>query len=58
MSSCAEHGIDRVGLLKIDTEGMEGAVLAGCERLLAEQRIDAIQFEYRPREHRHAHVAR
>jgi FkbM family methyltransferase len=43
---CAEHGIDRVALLKIDTEGMEGAVLAGCERLLAEQRIDAIQFEY------------
>lgn len=42
----AEHGIDRIDLLKIDVEGAEHMVLAGFARALAEGRIDVIQFEY------------
>jgi FkbM family methyltransferase len=41
-----EAKVDRVHLLKIDTEGHEIAVLRGFSRMLAEQRIDFIQFEY------------
>jgi FkbM family methyltransferase len=40
-----QHAIDRVHLLKIDTEGHELAVLRGATGLLADQRIDAIQLE-------------
>lgn len=39
------EGLDRVGLLKIDVEGYEGAVLAGGARLLARERPD-LAFEY------------
>ena len=42
----AEHGIEAVDLLKVDTEGHEVAVLAGFQRSLDEGRIRAIQFEY------------
>jgi hypothetical protein len=35
-----------VDYLKIDVEGHEPDVLAGCEKLLREGRIRAIQFEY------------
>ena len=40
----AEH-VDRIDFLKIDTEGHDLAVLKGCERLLAGQRIGIIQME-------------
>lgn len=40
------HAIDRVDLLKIDTEGHELSVLAGARRYLEEGRIEAIQFEF------------
>lgn len=41
-----EAKVDRLHLLKIDTEGHEIAVLRGFQRMLAEQRVDFIQFEY------------
>jgi FkbM family methyltransferase len=42
---CAEQGIDRIDVLKIDTEGHELAVLQGAGNLLTERRIGLIQFE-------------
>jgi len=43
---CAEHGIDHIDLLKIDTEGNELKCLLGASQLLANRAIDAIQFEF------------
>lgn len=43
---CAEHGIERVTLLKIDAEGHDLAVLRGAEEMLGKRAIDLIQFEY------------
>ena len=40
------RGIKRIHLLKIDTEGHELEVLSGAKRILKEQRIGAIQFEF------------
>jgi FkbM family methyltransferase len=42
---CAERGIDRIALLKIDTEGHELQVLRGAKSLLQRNAISAIQFE-------------
>jgi len=39
-------GLDRIALVKIDTEGHDLAVLRGARRLLTEQRIVLAQFEY------------
>jgi FkbM family methyltransferase len=41
-----ERGITQVGLLKIDTEGHELAVLRGAAGLIAARAIDVIQFEF------------
>jgi FkbM family methyltransferase len=41
----AEHGVERIDLLKMDIEGHELSALRGAERLLAEDRIGVIQFE-------------
>lgn len=43
---CADHGIDRIDLLKIDVEGMEPGVIRGFASLLEQGRIGAVQFEY------------
>lgn len=43
---CAESGIDRIHLLKLDVEGGECAVLKGAKRLLSEGRVDFIQLEF------------
>jgi FkbM family methyltransferase len=43
---CAEHGIERVTLLKIDAEGHDLAVLRGAQSMLGNRAIDLIQFEY------------
>ena len=48
-SYCAEHGIDRVHLLKVDAEGHDFSVLAGAERLFREERVMVAQFEYNHR---------
>jgi FkbM family methyltransferase len=43
---CMQRGIDRIDLLKIDVEGFEFKVLQGARRMLEEQRVDVIQFEF------------
>ena len=45
-SFCAEHNVPEIGLLKIDTEGAELAILRGAQAMLAQQQIAVIQFEY------------
>jgi len=45
-SFCRERNIRRIGLLKIDTEGHEMAVLRGFEEMLSQRAVDLIQFEY------------
>lgn len=42
----ADVGLDNIALVKIDTEGHDLAVLRGAGRLLTEQRIRVVQFEY------------
>jgi FkbM family methyltransferase len=42
----AERGIERVRLLKIDTEGHEAAVLRGARNTLAAGKVDLVQFEF------------
>jgi FkbM family methyltransferase len=42
---CAAHGIDRLDLLKIDTEGHDLEVLAGFRNMLAERRITYVEAE-------------
>lgn len=43
---CRARAIERIAFLKVDVEGHEIAVLRGFERMLAEGRIEALQFEY------------
>jgi len=43
---CAKRGIKEIDLLKIDTEGNEIDVLKGCRKMLSEDRIKIIQFEF------------
>lgn len=43
---CEEAGVERINFLKIDVEGNELNVLRGAERMLADGRIDMIQFEF------------
>jgi FkbM family methyltransferase len=45
-SYCDQNGIERIDFLKVDVEGHELEVLKGGRRLLANGRIDVIQFEY------------
>jgi FkbM family methyltransferase len=42
---CAAHRIDRIGLLKIDTEGHDLEVLVGFRGMLAARRIDYVEVE-------------
>lgn len=39
-------GLDRIHFLKLDVEGFELQCLRGAERLIAERRVDYIQFEF------------
>lgn len=43
---CKERGIAKINLLKIDVEGWEYFVLKGFEHMIADQKIEMIQFEY------------
>ena len=40
---CAEHGIDRISFLKIDTEGYDLKVLLGFAGMLSQKRVDFVQ---------------
>ena len=42
----AEHNIDRVSLLKVDTEGHELEVLKGFENFIKTGKVDLIHFEF------------
>ena len=42
---CAEHGIDRISFLKIDTEGYDLKVLLGFAGMLSRKRVDFVQVE-------------
>jgi len=42
---CAEHSIERVNVLKIDSQGYELNILRGASRLLKERRVDIIYLE-------------
>ena len=43
---CHEYGIKKIDFLKVDVEGHELEVFKGMRELLAQGRIDFIQFEY------------
>lgn len=43
---CAERGIERIDLLKLDVEGAEHQVMAGSRRMLSEKRVDCLTFEF------------
>lgn len=43
---CLEKNINKIDFLKIDTEGYELNVLKGAKRMLLENRIGIIQFEF------------
>jgi FkbM family methyltransferase len=45
-SFCAEHKIDHVDLLKIDTEGFDLNVLRGAERMLRQRAIKFVYVEF------------
>ena len=50
LDSYVEHAkLDKITLLKIDTEGHDLAVLRGAQKLIASHRIAAAQFEYNHR---------
>lgn len=49
LSFANRHGIERINLLKSDTEGHDMCVLLGALPLLEEERIDVLQFEYNHR---------
>jgi FkbM family methyltransferase len=42
---CDEHGVDRIGLLKIDTEGTDLDVLVGFHCMLGTRRVDLVYVE-------------
>lgn len=43
---CADHSIDHIDFMKIDTEGYECSVIKGFVNMLRRRKIDVIQFEY------------
>jgi FkbM family methyltransferase len=43
---CAERNVEKIDFLKIDTEGYELEVLKGAQKLIANRRIQIIQFEF------------
>lgn len=43
---CAEHKIEKIDLLKIDTEGNELKCLTGARNMISSGRVRAIQFEF------------
>lgn len=45
-SYCEQEGIDAIGLLKVDAEGHDLAVLNGFGSMLATGRVDVVQFEF------------
>jgi FkbM family methyltransferase len=42
---CKEHDVNKIDILKIDTEGFDFEVLQGAEKMLSQKRIDIIYTE-------------
>jgi FkbM family methyltransferase len=59
-SFCDAHGIDRIGILKIDAEGYDLDVLVGFRGMLADRRIDYVVVEcgVSPRNRQHVPLHR
>lgn len=55
-SFCGEHGLDRIGFLKVDAEGHDLQVLVGFRKMLRAEKIDLIEAEVgmNPENRRHA----
>jgi FkbM family methyltransferase len=53
---CRQEGIDRIGFLKIDTEGHDFEVLRGADDMLRDGRIDLVQVEAGMNPHNGLHV--
>ena len=53
---CVEHEVERIGLLKVDSEGHDLKVLIGFRKMLSASRIDLIETEVgmNPENKRHA----
>lgn len=45
-SFCLDNQIEKIDFLKIDVEGFELEVLKGAKKMIADKRIQAIQFEF------------
>lgn len=45
-SFCKKENISRISLLKLDTEGNEYKILLGASKMILDQRIDLIHFEF------------
>jgi FkbM family methyltransferase len=43
---CAERGVERIDLIKLDVEGYELDVLAGAARMFKERRVRMVSFEF------------
>jgi hypothetical protein len=43
---CKENDVDRIDFLKIDAEGLDYRILLGAKRMIEDNRIKYIQFEY------------
>lgn len=43
---CELHKIERIDIVKIDVEGFELQVIKGMKKILAEERVRIVQFEY------------
>jgi FkbM family methyltransferase len=46
---CADHSINSINLVKIDTEGHDMSVIEGARKLLAARAVGIVQFEYNHR---------
>lgn len=53
---CGEHGLDRIGFLKVDAEGHDLQVLVGFRKMLGGAQVDLIEAEVgmNPENRRHA----
>ena len=43
---CEQNSVEKINLLKIDTEGYDLHVLKGFDKMLSNQKVDVVQFEY------------
>jgi len=42
---CNQNSIEKIDIVKIDTQGYEEQILIGCKKMIAAQKIDALEIE-------------